>query len=147
MENTKQLKEMSVEMTRIDGDFHFEAVGADKVSVHIDGAANIGGTHQGARPMELILMGLGGCSAIDVVLILNKARQQVDDIRIVVTGARDAEATPAPFESVHVKYFLKGTLKPDKVEQAIRLSMEKYCSVTAMLEKSAVITWSYEIEA
>jgi putative redox protein len=96
--------------------------------------------------MELLLMGLGGCSAIDVVLILKKARQTVVDFRIEVEGQREVDAIPAPFEKIHIKYFFKGDLKPKKVEDAIRLSMEKYCSATVMLAKSAEITWSYEIE-
>lgn len=142
----KEYKNMSIEMNRVDGDFHFEALGADKVAVHIDAAAAIGGTNQGTRPMELLLMGVGGCSAIDVILILKKARQVVEDIKITVEGAREIDAVPAPFEKIHLKYWLKGKLKPQKVEDAIRLSMEKYCSASVMLGKSADITWSYEIE-
>jgi putative redox protein len=139
------LKTMQVEMHRVDGDFHFAALGSDKVAVHIDAAAAVGGTHQGARPMELILMGLGGCSAIDIILILKKARQVVEDLKIVVEGDREDGATPAPFVNLRLKYIFKGNLKPEKIEQAIKLSMEKYCSVTVMLEKSANIIWSYEI--
>ncbi len=141
-----QLKTMQVELSRLDGDFHFTGFGGDKVAVHIDAAAAVGGTHAGARPMELILMGLGSCSAIDIVLILKKTRQVVEDFRIVVEGQRDADAIPAPFLKIHVKYIFKGNLKKEKVEQAIKLSMEKYCSVTTMLEKTVDITWSYEIE-
>jgi putative redox protein len=147
VEKETQLKTMQVELNRVDGDFHFAALGSDKVAVHIDGAANIGGTHQGARPMELILMGLGGCSAIDILLILKKARQVVEDLKIVVEGQREADANPSPFLKIHIKYVFKGKLKPEKVEHAIRLSMEKYCSVTTMLEKTAAITWGFEIEA
>jgi putative redox protein len=142
----RQFKTMSIEMNRLDDGFHFEALGGDKVGVHIDAAAAIGGTHQGARPMELILMGLGSCSAIDVILILKKMRQNITDFRLVVEGQRDAEATPAPFEQIHIRYILRGgNLSLKKVEQAVKLSMDKYCSVTAMLEKSAAITWSVEI--
>jgi putative redox protein len=144
-DNELKLKTMQVELNRVDGDFHFAAYGSDKIAVHIDGAAAIGGTHAGARPMELILMGLGGCSAIDIVLILKKSRQIVEDLCIVVEGQREADANPSPFLKIHIKYMFKGNLKPEKVENAIRLSMEKYCSVTAMLEKTADITWGFEI--
>ncbi len=140
-----EYKTTSVELNRIDGDFHFEAFGADKVAVQIDAAAAIGGTNAGTRPMELLLMGIGGCSAIDVVLILKKARQVVEDLKITVEGKREADAVPAPFEQIHLKFWLKGNLKPEKVENAIRLSMEKYCSAAVMLSKTAEITWSYEI--
>ena len=142
-----QLKTMQVELNRVDGDFHFAGFGGDKVAVHIDAAAAVGGTNLGARPMELILMGLGSCSAIDIVLILKKSRQIVEDFRIVVEGQREADATPSPFLKIHIKYIFKGNLKKEKVEQAIKLSMEKYCSVTTMLEKTVDSTWGYEIEA
>lgn len=138
-------KSMNVQLNRVDGDFHFEALGGDKVAVQIDAAAAIGGTNAGARPMELLLMGLGGCSAIDIVLILKKARQVVEDFKISIEGLRDANAEPAPFEKIHVKYWFKGNLKPEKVENAIRLSMEKYCSAAVMLAKTAEITWEFEI--
>jgi putative redox protein len=142
----KTYKSMKISMERIDGDFHFTAKGSGNVDVHIDAAEAIGGTDAGVRPMELLLMGIGSCSAIDVVLILKKARQTVEGFRIEVEGQRDAVAIPAPFEKVNIKYFFKGNLKPQKVEDAIRLSMEKYCSATVMFQKTAEITWSYEIE-
>lgn len=138
---------MSVQLNRVDGDFHFEALGSDKIAVQIDAAAAIGGTNAGARPMELLLMGVGGCSAIDVVLMLKKGRQIVEDFRITVEGQRQVDAVPAPFEKIHLKYWFKGNLKAEKVENAIRLSMEKYCSASVMMAKTAEITWSYEIEA
>ena len=147
VEKEVQLKTMQVELNRVGGDFHFAATGGDKVQVHIDAAEAVGGTGAGARPMELILMGLGGCSAIDVIMILKKSRQVVDDLRIVVEGQREADAHPSPFVNINIKYIFKGNLKAEKVENAIKLSMEKYCSVTTMLEKTANITWSYEIEA
>ena len=138
---------MFVEMTRVDNAFHFEALGGDKVPVHIDAAAAIGGTHAGARPMELILMGLGSCAAIDIILILKKMKQEVSDFRIVIEGQRDAVAVPAPFEAIEVRFILRGAnLVQKKVEQAVQLSMEKYCSVSAMLEKATTITWKAEIE-
>ena len=145
-EKEVKLKTMQVDLNRVDGDFHFAALGGDKVAVHIDAAAGIGGTNAGARPMELILMGLGGCSAIDIILILKKSKQVIEDFRIVVEGQREEDANPSPFVKIHIKYILKGNLKKEKVEQAIKLSMEKYCSVTTMLEKTADISWSYEIE-
>jgi putative redox protein len=140
------MKSTQVEMNRVAGDFHFEAFGSDKIAVQIDAAAAIGGTNAGTRPMELLLMGIGGCSAIDIVLILKKSRQVVEDFKISVEGLRDANAEPAPFEKIHIKYWFKGDLKEKKVEDAIRLSMEKYCSAAVMLAKTAAITWSYAIE-
>ncbi|MBL7816999.1 MAG: OsmC family protein [Saprospiraceae bacterium] len=143
----KTYKTMSVELTRVDDAFHFEALGSDKVPVHIDAAAAIGGTHAGARPMELILMGIGSCAAIDAILILKKMKQEVTDFRIVIEGKRDANATPAPFEAIEIRFILRGhNLSEKKVNQAVQLGVEKYCSVGVMLEKSATITWKAEIE-
>jgi putative redox protein len=73
------LKTMQIELRRLDGDFHFVGMGADNTAVHTDAATSVGGTGKGVRPMELILMGLGSCSAIDIVLILKKARQVVEE--------------------------------------------------------------------
>ena len=144
----KKVKTMTVEMKRVDNAFHFEALGGDKIVTHIDGAAAIGGSNAGTRPMELILMGLGSCAAIDIILILNKMKQEVSDFRIVIEGQRDAVAVPAPFEAIEVHFILRGdNLVQKKVEQAVKLGMEKYCSVSAMLEKSATITWIAEIES
>ncbi|WP_229310957.1 OsmC family protein [Larkinella soli] len=137
---------MKVELARVDDAFHFEATGVANVPVHIDGAVGIGGHNAGARPMELLLMGLAGCSAIDVVLILQKQRQRVDDFRITVEGRRPADVTPSPFESIHLHYFLKGDLSEDKVRRAIDLSMDKYCSATAQLRPSSEISYSLTVE-
>lgn len=140
------VKTMQIEMNRVDDAFHFEALGSDKIAVHIDGAAAIGGSHKGARPMELILMGLGGCSAIDVLLILKKMKQQVEDIKIIVEGDREDGATPAPFVGLRLRFILRGlNLEQKKVEQAVKLSIDKYCSVSVMLEKSASINWVVEL--
>ena len=140
------VKTMQIEMNRVDDAFHFEALGSDKVAVHIDAAAAIGGSHKGARPMELILMGLGGCAVIDVLLILKKMKQQVEDIKIIVEGDREDGAIPAPFVGLRLRFILRGpNLEQKKVEQAVKLSIDKYCSVSVMLEKSASINWVVEL--
>jgi putative redox protein len=136
---------MNVQLQRIDQDFHFEAVGASGVKVNIDAGENIGGHNLGARPMEMILMGLGGCSAIDVILILRKQKQKIEDLRIEIDAKR-ADAVPAPFTNIHMKFFLKGEIKMSKAQQAVELSVEKYCSVATMLEKSATITHEIILE-
>ena len=139
---------MQVELVRIDDDFHFEAAGVSGVPVHIDGATDIGGHNAGARPMELLLMGLGGCTAIDVILILKKQRQRIDDFRISVSGERiKIEGTEMkPFRSINIHFKLKGAIDLAKAERAVNLSMEKYCSATAQLSPSATITHSVEVE-
>jgi putative redox protein len=141
---------MRVELVRVDDAFHFEAAGSSDTKVHIDGAPDIGGHNAGARPMELLLMGLAGCSAIDVVLILKKQRQQITDFRIVAEGERVQEGTSdrKPFRSMHLHFKLKGVdLDEAKVARAVKLSMEKYCSATAQFESTAAITHSVSVEA
>ena len=137
---------MEVELIRQDKAFHFEAKGSAAVGVQIDANSSVGGHDLGARPMELILMGLGGCSAIDVLSILKKQRQDIEDVRIVVDGTREEGVVPSVFKKIHLTYIITGTAKREKVEQAIVLSMEKYCSVTAMLRGSVEITWSLTID-
>ncbi|MCK8490903.1 OsmC family protein [Spirosoma sp. RP8] len=136
---------MQVELVRVDDAFHFEAVGTSGVAQHIDAATDIGGHNAGARPMEMLLMGLAGCSAIDVILILQKQKQVIEDFRLKVDGLREKGATPAPFKKIHITYLLKGQLSEDKVKRAIDLSMDKYCSATAQFRPSAEITYSFEI--
>ncbi|RFS13544.1 OsmC family protein [Emticicia sp. C21] len=138
---------MKVELVRVDDAFHFEAKGTSGVGVNIDANVDIGGQNLGARPMELLLMGLGGCTAIDVILVLKKQRQVIEDLKISVEGERvQIEGTEMkPFRNINVHFAFKGTIDPEKIERAIKLSMEKYCSATAQLSASAVITHSYSL--
>ena len=133
---------MEVVLNRLDQDFHFEAKGSSPIPVHIDAAEGIGGHNAGARPMELLLMGLGGCTAIDVILILKKQRQVVDDFQIRVLGDREKiEGTEkTPFRQINIQFELKGQIDGLKALKAIQMSMDKYCSATAQLEPSATIT-------
>ena len=135
---------MKIELNRVNEPYHFEAVGSAGVTVAIDSSPTDGGRDAGARPMELVLMGLASCSAIDIIAILRKQRQQIDDFRVVVEATR-ADAIPAVFETIDVKYLLKGELDAAKVERAMHLSAEKYCSVSAMLAKTAAINYTFEI--
>ena len=136
---------MQVELVRVDDAFHFEAVGASGVAQHIDGAVNIGGHNAGARPMEMLLMGLASCSAIDVILILQKQKQVIEDFRMTVDGLREKGAVPAPFQKIHVAYKLRGQLDEGRVKRAIDLSMDKYCSATAQFRPTTEITYSFEL--
>ena len=133
---------MEVVLNRLDQDFHFEAKGSSPIPVHIDAAEGIGGHNAGARPMELLLMGLGGCTAIDVILILKKQRQVVEDFQIRVSGDREKiEGTEkTPFRQINIQFELKGQIDGAKALKAIQMSMDKYCSATAQLEPSSNIT-------
>ncbi len=134
-----------VTLERIDDSFHFEAIGSTGVAVSIDAAPKIGGHDKGARPMELLLMGLGGCSAIDIIEILKKQKQMIDRFQIEIEAERLADQIPAIFKSIHIHYKLGGELKKSFVERAINLSKDKYCSVSAIISKTADITHSFEI--
>jgi len=135
---------MEVVLNRLDQDFHFEAKGSSPIPVHIDAAEGIGGHNAGARPMELLLMGLGGCTAIDVILILKKQRQVVEYFQIRVQGDREKiEGTEkTPFRQINIQFELSGQIDGSKALKAIQMSMDKYCSATAQLEPSATITHS-----
>ncbi len=123
----------------------YEAVTESGHSVKMDGSLENGGENLGIRPMEMVLLGLAGCSGIDVALILQKSRQQVTNCEIAVEGNR-ADAVPAVFTDIHLKFSVSGeNLDPKRVSRAISLSMEKYCSVTRMLEHTVKITHDYEI--
>jgi putative redox protein len=111
----------------------------------IDGAPAEGGRNLGPRPLELLLMGLGSCTAFDVVLILRKGREEVTDCVVEVEAER-AATDPKVFTRIHMHYRVTGhSMAPAKVERAIALSAEKYCSASAMLSKTATITHDWEV--
>jgi putative redox protein len=113
--------------------------------VVIDGAAEIGGRNLGIRPMEMILMGLASCSAMDVLSILKKQRQQITDCVIEIEAQRRDEQ-PKVFTKIHLHFIITGHhLKENYVKRAVDLATEKYCSVSAMLETTVNITHDYEI--
>lgn len=115
-------------------------------SVVIDGPPEIGGRNVGIRPMEMLLIGVGACSSVDVVSILKKARQQVTDCEARVEATR-VDAIPAVFEKIHMHFVVSGKdLDDAKVKRAVELSAEKYCSASIMLQKGGVeLTHDYEI--
>lgn len=115
-------------------------------AVVMDGSPEAGGRNIGVRPMEMLLMGLGGCTAFDVVMILERMREKVTAFDIEIDAERAAE-DPKVFTHVKLIYKLKGhNLKPANVERAINLSAEKYCSASIMFGKTAKIEHSWEIE-
>ena len=122
-----------------------KATNEEGAVVHMDGAAHVGGENKGFRPMQLLLAGLGSCSSIDIISILIKQKQPLEDIRILVDGAREKDKIPSLFKDIHVHFILKGNLDVKKVKRAVDLSMNTYCSVSKTLEKTAKITYSFEI--
>lgn len=113
--------------------------------VAMDGAPEGGGRNLAPRPMELVLAGTGGCTAYDVVLILKRSRQDVTSCELKLSAER-APADPKVFTKIHMHFIVRGrSLKPSMVENAVRLSRDKYCSASKMLEKTAAITADFEI--
>ncbi len=116
-------------------------------SVVMDGPEANGGRNMGVRPMEMLLLGMGGCSTFDVMSILEKSRQKVSDCRVEMEAER-ADAVPAVFTKIHLKFIVTGTkLKESQVKRAVELSATKYCSASIMMEAAGVeVTHSYEIQ-
>jgi len=114
-------------------------------SVVMDGALESGGRNLAARPMEMVLIGMGGCTAFDVVMILQKARQPINDCIVELTAER-SEEIPKVFTKIHAHYIVKGKgLSEKQVEKAVNLTAEKYCSVSIMLAATAQVTHDFEI--
>lgn len=137
---------MNITLKRTNDAVHFEGISnTTDVHVHIDGSPEIGGEGLGVRPMELVLMALGSCSALDLVSILKKQRQQLDDLQIAVSGKR-RDAVPNIFTHIHIDFRLKGQIDMAKAEKAAELAVKKYCSVHDMLAAGGVdITYGVEI--
>ncbi len=134
-----------IELSRASDTFHLEAVNESGNTTHMDASPDIGGTNKGMRPMQLLLAAMGGCSSVDVINILRKQKQELKDIKITVTGEREKDAVPALYTEVHAHFKLYGDLDKDKVQKAVSLSVEKYCSVAKTLEATAKVTYSFEI--
>ena len=114
-------------------------------SVVMDSAEEFGGRNLGIRPMEMLLLGLGGCTAFDIVMILQKSRQNIDDCEVNIDAER-SEQIPKVFTRIHIHFVISGRgLDRGKVEKAVNLSADKYCSASEMLGKVAEITHGFEI--
>jgi putative redox protein len=134
---------MKIKLTRLDG-ARFEASNADGNLATLDGPEIVGGQGLGVRPMEMVLMGLAGCAAVDILLILQKGRHQIDKLEVEVEGER-ADSVPAVFTQVFILFKASGSFKPEQLERAAALSLEKYCSVAHMLRPGVQIHHSTQI--
>src|SRR5690349_17617591 len=108
---------MRVELKRLDDAFHFEAKNAEGNTIHFDGSPKIGGSNKGVSPMQSLLMAIGGCSAIDIVMILKKQRQEIIDFQISIDGEREKDKEPSLWEQVHIQFKLKGKIEKEKAER------------------------------
>ncbi len=116
----------TIQLSRVQGDFGFEATDEKGHTIKMDSSPESGGQNFGVRPMQTLLMGLGGCSAIDVISILKKQRQDVVDYKMTISGEREKGKEPSLWESINVEFHLYGDIDPDKAARAVDLSVNKY---------------------
>jgi putative redox protein len=136
---------MKINIKRLNDDFHMEASNEDGNVLHMDGSPEIGGQGKGMRPMQLLLAAVGGCSAIDVILILKKQKQIIESFEVEVDGEREKIEDYSLFREVCLHFKIKGNVDVDKAERAVKLSIEKYCSVSKTLEPTAKITYKVSV--
>jgi putative redox protein len=135
---------MKITLERQENKLHFEGKNESGSSVQFDSPA-YGYEPAAANPMQVVLMSAAACSSIDVVFILEKMKQQLDDIKVDVEAHRDENEKIKPFRKVHLHFKLYGNIEEDKAEKAVSLSVDKYCSVLEMIKSTAEITHSLEI--
>ncbi len=136
---------MKISISRVDNAFNLKATNLEGQSVLMDAAPEIGGNNNGMRPMQLLISALGGCSSIDVINILRKQHQYLTDIKVEIEAEREQDKTPALFTQIKIHFVLTGDIDFKKAKRAVELSMEKYCSVSRILERTANINYSFEI--
>jgi putative redox protein len=129
----KNLFMVHVEVLRVSNDYGFEGKDAVGHTVKMDTSPESGGHNFGIRPMQMLLMGLGGCSGIDIVSILKKQKQSLEGLRILIDGVRETGKEPTLWKHVKIIFEMKGPVEPEKAKRACALSIEKYCSVAATL--------------
>lgn len=126
----------TIQLSRVQGDFGFVATDQNGHSIKMDSSPESGGQNFGVRPMQTLLMGLAGCSAIDVISILKKQRQEVVDYKMNINGERETGKEPSLWKYVIIEFHLYGNIDPDKASRAVDLSVNKYCSVAATLMRA-----------
>lgn len=136
---------MKISLRRVDNAFQMEARNESDNTVSSDGSAAVGWHDLGMRFMEMFISALRACSSIDVISFLQKMRQPLKDIKVDIDAKRDPDSVPSLFTHVHIMYTLRGNLDKKKVEKAISLSVDQYCSVARILEKTSTITWACTI--
>lgn len=137
-----------IEIERVNGEYGFEAKDEAGHIIRMDTKPENGGQNFGVRPMQTLLMGLGGCSGIDIVSILKKQRQEVTGFKMHIDGERAAGKEPSIWETMHVVFELTGNIDPEKARKACELSMDKYCSVAETLRLAGgKITWEVKVNS
>ncbi len=131
---------------RIDNDYAFEAMDSNGHLMRMDAAEAIGGHDSGIRPMQTLLMGLGGCGGVDIISILRKQKQVVTEFNMIIDGEREPGKEPSLWSHIHLTFQFRGEIEEDKAYKACALSINKYCSVAATLRAAGCkIEWKVEI--
>jgi len=135
-----------IHLKQIDQDYQFVTTDEAGQQITMDIPVDQGGHGNGVRPMQALLSALGGCSAVDIVMILKKQKETIENFEMIIDGERQVGKEPALWETIHIVFKLKGTMTQERAEKACTLSIDKYCSVAATLRAAgAVITWAVEI--
>ena len=136
---------MHINIKKVSGDYHMEASNEDGNTLQMDGSPDIGGEGKGMRPMQLLLAAVGGCSSIDVLLMLKKQKQEVESFDVEVEGHTEKVEEHRLFRDICLHFKITGQVEPEKALRAIKLSMEKYCSVSKTLEPTATLTYKLTV--
>ncbi|MDQ3015344.1 MAG: OsmC family protein [Bacteroidota bacterium] len=136
---------MKITLKRINDAVCFEASNERGHTVRVEGGHNAGGEDQAPTPTELFMMSQAACTAVDIVDLLKKMRQPLIHLEIEADGHRAEDQIPRIFTSIHLHYRIYGNVKPAKAEKAISMSIEKYCTISKMIDKVATITFSFDI--
>lgn len=136
-------KTMTVTLDQV-GAAAFQATGGSGGTLIVDGAPDIGGEGRGHRPMELLLAAVASCSAMDVVMILRKQREPLEHLHVEISGERP-DTHPSPFQTMHMVFVARGAVADNKLQRAVSLAVEKYCSARANLG-GVTVTWEARLE-
>ncbi len=135
-----------IEVKRVDDAFAFVATDSNGHTVRMDASSAIGGNDSGIRPMQSILMGLGGCGGVDIVSILKKQKQAITEFKMIIEGEREQGKEPSLWKEIHIQFYFSGHVEKAKAERAVALSLNKYCSVSATLRAAGcTIDWTVTI--
>ncbi len=126
----------TVKLIRVNGDYGFDTVNENGTIIKMDTNPDMGGQEYGARPMQVLLNALAGCSSIDVISILKKQRQEITDFSVTVNGEREAGVEPSLWKDIELTFEIAGNVDEDKAKRAVDISMNKYCSVAITLVKA-----------
>ena len=136
----------TITLKRTDSDYQFQTIDETGQIMTMDIPEDQGGHGNGVRPMQALLSALGGCSGVDVVMILNKQKETIEFFEMVIDGERETGKEPALWKTIHIIFKFKGSMTKEKAEKACALSIDKYCSVAATLKAAgAIISWEVEI--